>query len=156
MSTITLSLEGLEPITPSNLDALLADKTGKRLVKILKEQLVYPVQLLNEGVTGDTLEIPAPAMRLLVEILAEMAKGHTVTLVALQEEISTQQAAEILGVSRPYFVQLLESGAIAFRKVGARRRVRLQDVMSYKRTLYHKRLQTLDELTAYDQELGLQ
>lgn len=85
-----------------------------------------------------------------------MAKGHTVTLVALQEEISTQQAAEILGVSRPYFVQLLESGAIALRKVGARRRVRLQNVMSYKRTLYHKRLQTLDELTAYDQALGLQ
>ena len=156
MNTITLSSKRLEPITPNNVDALLADKTGKRLVALLKEQPVYPVQLLEEGVTGDTLEIPAPAMRLLVEILAEMAKGHTVTLVTVQEEISTQQAAELLGVSRPYFVQLLEGGAIPFRKVGARRRIRLQDVMSYKRNLYGKRRQLLDELTAYDQELGLQ
>lgn len=156
MTIITISSEHLASVTPNDADALLAGKTRKRLAAILKEKSAYPVQLLNEEESDDPLEIPAPAVRLLVEILDEMAKGHAVALVPVQEEISTQQAADILGVSRPYFVQLLENGEISFRKVGTRRRIRLQDVMSYKRNLYNKRLQTLDELTDYEQELGLQ
>jgi excisionase family DNA binding protein len=157
MRTATSNPERFYPITPSESDALLAGKTSKRLLAaLLKKQPAYPVQLLGEGQSADQIEIPAPAMRLLVDALAEMAQGHAVTLLLVQEEITTQQAADLLNVSRPYVVQLLEEGAIPFRKVGTRRRIRLEDVMRYKQETYNQRLQVLDELTAYDQELGLQ
>jgi excisionase family DNA binding protein len=112
--------------------------------------------LLHDGQPGEVIAVPAPAMQLLVHILSEMAEGNAVELTPVQEEITTQQAADILTISRQYFVQLLEEGVIPFRKVGVRRRVRLRDVIAYKRALYEKKLQTLNELTVYDQELGLQ
>lgn len=141
---------------PSPTDALLAQETSRRLAALLDEEPAYQVQLLHEGKPSEVLIVPAPAMQLLANILAEMAQGNAVSLTSLDEEITTQEAADLLNVSRPFFVQMLDAGEIPFRKVGTRRRVRLQDVMAYKRTLYEKRLQTLNELTAYDQELGLQ
>mgnify|MGYP001154927619 CR=1 FL=1 len=141
---------------PSPTDALLAQETSRRLAALLDEEQAYQVQLLHEGKPSEVLIVPAPAMQLLANILAEMAQGNAVSLTSLHEEITTQEAADLLNVSRPFFVQMLDEGQIPFRKVGTRRRVRLQDVMAYKRTLYEKRLQTLNELTAYDQELGLQ
>lgn len=142
--------------TPNQTDTLLAQQTSARLAVLLDEEPPYQVQLLLEGKPSEVLTVPAPAMQLLANILSEMAQGNAVALTPVQEEITTQEAADLLNVSRPFFVQLLDGGALPFRKVGTRRRVRLQDVLAYKRDLYEKRLQTLNELTAYDQELGLQ
>jgi excisionase family DNA binding protein len=141
---------------PSEAEALLAQETCRRLAALLDEEPAYQVQLLSDGKPGDVITIPAAAMRLLLHTLAQMAQGNAVTLTPVQAELTTQQAADLLNVSRPFFVQLLEACEIPFRKVGARRRVKLQDVMAYKQDLYEKRRRTLDELTAYDQELGLQ
>ena len=148
--------QNVAPVAPSRNDVLVAQETSPRLAALLDEESTYRVQLLHDGKLGEVLSVPAPAMQLLANILAEMAQGNAVTVTPIHEEITTQQAADLLNVSRPFFVQLLDEGAIPFRKVGARRRVRLQDVMAYKRDLYEKRLQTLNELTAYDQELRLQ
>lgn len=144
------------PVAPSLNDVLVAQETSPRLAALLDEESTYRVQVLHDGEPSEVLSVPAPAMQLLANILAEMAQGNAVALTPIHEEITTQQAADLLNVSRPFFVQLLDEGAIPFRKVGTRRRVRLQDVMAYKRDLYEKRLQTLNELTAYDQELRLQ
>lgn len=152
----TRALPKVTLTTPSPTDALMAQETSRRLAALLDEEPAYQVQLLHEGKPSEVLTVPAPAMQLLANILAEMAQGNAVSLTPLHEEITTQEAADLLNVSRPFFVQMLDEGQIPFRKVGTRRRVRLQDVMAYKRTLYEKRLQTLNELTAYDQELGLQ
>lgn len=156
MQTIRTSSTHFELVTPSETDVLLAGKTGKRLAALLKSHGTGPIKLTEKGESGETLEIPASAMRLLVELLTEMAQGHAVTLMPVQEEISTQQAADMLNISRPFLVQILEKGEIPFRKVGTRRRIKLEDVIQYKRTLYTKRLEALNELTDYDQTLGLQ
>ena len=99
--------------------------------------------------------LPAPAVELLREVLAELAKGHVVTVAAARSELTSQQAADLLNVSRPYLVGLLDRRAIPFRRVGNRRRVRLDDVLAYRRRDEIRRQQLLDELTAEAEHLGL-
>ena len=99
--------------------------------------------------------IPDSALALLSSILTEMAKGNAVTLVPVEAELTTQQAADILHVSRPYLIDLLEKGEIPHRLVGTHRRVAFKDLMEYKAMKRKKRLAVLEELSALDQELKL-
>jgi excisionase family DNA binding protein len=92
---------------------------------------------------------------MLGHILNEMAKGKAITLLPVHTALTTQQAAELLGVSRPFIVEQLEKGNIPYRKVGTHRRVLLHDLMEFKRSMDRKRLETLDELAAEAQKLGL-
>jgi excisionase family DNA binding protein len=98
--------------------------------------------------------IPPPACRLLADILAKMGKGNAVTLIPMHAELTTQKAADLLNVSRPYFIDVLEKGAIPFRKVGSQRRVLFRDLMTFKQKTDRARLRALAELSALDQEFG--
>lgn len=92
---------------------------------------------------------------MLLEMLVEMGFGNAVQITSLQPEISTQQAADLLNVTRPYIVKLTEEGAIPSRKIGPRQLLMLDDVVAYKKQMYKQRLDALNELTALSQELGL-
>ena len=83
------------------------------------------------------------------------AAGNAVTLIPVHAELTTQQAAQILNVSRPFLIEQLEKSVIPYRKVGTHRRVMFKDLMEYKQTMDRNRLNALEELSAIDQELGL-
>jgi excisionase family DNA binding protein len=142
-------------VTPTPEDVQLARTSSQELAKCLDpHRQAVRVRVELDAEAHETIEIPLRALRLLTEVLAEMAKGHAVTVFPVHAELSTQQAAELLNVSRPYLIQLLERGEIPHRKVGTHRRVLLQDVLAYKGKTDAARLKTLEELSALDQELG--
>jgi excisionase family DNA binding protein len=101
------------------------------------------------------VSVPAPAFKLLIEVLGELAKGNAVTVAPFHKELTTQQAAELLNVSRPYFVSLLEAGVLPYRKVGTHRRVRLTDVLAYQRADDERRREAQHALTRDAEDLGL-
>ncbi len=139
-----------EPVTPTVEDTRLAKTSSRRLAPFSNRNLL--VRLAD---TDETVELPATAVRLLVDLLSAMAEGNAVTLIPIHAELTTQQAADLLGVSRPFLVKQLQENAIPFRKVGTHRRVLFNDLMTYKREMDRKRLEALDELTAQAQELGM-
>lgn len=103
----------------------------------------------------ETLRIPAPAVKMLVRILEEMVLGNAVTLTPIHAELTTQEAADMLNISRPSLIQLLDDGKIEYRKVGTHRRIRFEAVMSYKRAADAERRAALAKLAAYDQEIRI-
>ena len=143
-------------VAPTDADAQLAQETSRSLARFLTNGKKSAVQLRVESDNQtEDVAIPTAAFRLLGDILTQMAMGNAVTLIPVHAELTTQQAADLLNVSRPFLVEQLEKGVIPYRKVGTHRRILLRDLMDYKQTMDRNRLQALDELAALDQEMGL-
>jgi excisionase family DNA binding protein len=106
------------------------------------------------GPDGEAIELPAAAFEALREIVGGMAQGLTMTLIPRGQELTTQQAADILRVSRPYLVRLLEKGEIPYHKVGTHRRLNIDDVLDYRVKRAAKRRRALSELTELSEEVG--
>lgn len=107
------------------------------------------------GTGGEAIDLPMSVIRVLRQAVRAMAEDHMVTVVPVQKRLTTQQAADLLNVSRPYLIRLLEEDKIPFEKVGSHRRVRADDLLAYKRRRDAERDAALDELTRISQAMGL-
>jgi excisionase family DNA binding protein len=142
----------MEP--PTKADADLARVSGERLLPLAQRKLPLTVGVCDAG-QEETIELPAGAVKLLQAILEEMGAGHAVTIMPRNAELTTQQAANFLNVSRPFLIQLLEQGKLLHRLVGKHRRVRFEDVLRFKEKDDAERRQIRDQLVAEAQELNM-
>ena len=136
---------------PTAADALGADRALRALDDHGTERAVVRALGAPESAA---VELPAGARALLLRILGHMANGDAVTLVPVAAEVTAQQAAELLGVSRPFVIRLVEEGKLACRLVGTHRRIPIADLLTFKEANRAERRAIAAELAAEAQELG--
>lgn len=142
----------LEPSVPSPEDAQLAEQGSRLLAACIGRGPTARLRVID----GDKdITVPVAALHLLVDILAQMARGNAVTVVPINAELTTQQAADFLNVSRPFLIGLLEQGKVPYRKVGTHRRVRFQDLAAYQKVSQSEQRKAADALAREAQDLGL-
>ena len=143
-------------IDPGDVDTEVAGRAARRISDYLNS---HPgedlIEALGEVGADDALVIPRPTVVMLAQVLSLLESGHGVQIIPKDAELTTQQAADVLNVSRPYIIGLLESGQIPFRKVGRHRRITFEALMEYKRQDDLKRRAAADDLADLSQELGL-
>ncbi len=105
--------------------------------------------------TGKELELPDSVYKILQQVIHDLARGKAVAIAPVDAELTTQRAADLLNVSRPYLIKLLEKGEIPYQKTGTHRRVKLQDVLEYRRQRAAARRASLREMAQSAQEMGL-
>lgn len=140
-------------IVPTSEDSKMALES----LKVLSAQDSSTHKLHFRSRTGASQNVPLPplAFKLLVEVLKQTASGNAVTVVPLRREVTTFEAGEILNVSRPFVISLLEKQEIPFRMVGTHRRIPLSALLDYKRKTAAIQEEALDFLAAQAQELKL-
>jgi len=138
-------------LPPSEREAVIARTSKQMLARYAREDQSLTVQVMDAD-QDEPIELPAGAVTLLLDILGAMASGQGVTIIPEDAELTTVQAADILHVSRPFLIKLLDGGQIPYRRVGKHRRIRMEDVMNYKRTIDQEREAVLDQLVADAQE----
>lgn len=135
--------------SPSEIEQARA--SSRTLSKYADAERVRLTLQASNGKT-DELILPGAVLQVLLDALAQMAQGNAVSLLPVHQELSTQDAANLLNVSRPFLVGLLEQGRIPFHKVGTHRRVLLRDVLAYRERIDRERTQALDELAEVSQQ----
>ena len=146
-----------EVLVPTDQDTQLALVSSRALAPLLEDggSSYVHVHLSADGAQATQIDLPLPLVRLLMGALKEMAAGNAVTLLPVPAELTTQQAAELLRVSRPSLIKMLDAGKLPYRKVGAHRRVRYEDALLYLAHERARRARVMDELVAETQRLGL-
>lgn len=139
---------------PSPEDAKQAEESSRTLAKYTNADRVKLSIRASNG-ESDDLILPGDVLQILLDVMSEIGKGNAISLVPHHQELGTQEAANLLNVSRPHLVSLLENGEIPFRKVGSHRRVLLTDVLSYRQSQHDMRSDTLDELAALSQQKNM-
>lgn len=145
-----------EPHLPSRQEIEAAKAAVEQLRDLHPGQGPAALQLrATEDGAEAIVNLPRAAFDLLVDMLSQLANGHAVTVVPVHAELTTQQAADLLNVSRPHLISLLEQGKIPYHRVGNHRRVRFQELMQYRRSRLHESKEALSELAAEAQRLKL-
>ena len=151
MGTVAVS-----PVSPDEDSIAVAAEALTRVQEYLRRHAKGPAVIrVVDDEDGEQLVVPRGAVELLARVLAHMANGHSVSVVPAHAELTTQQAAELLNVSRPFLIGLLEAGEIEHRKVGAHRRVPAGAVLAYKHRDDLRRRAAADELAELAQDMDL-
>jgi excisionase family DNA binding protein len=146
--TPTMPALGLEPIT--------AKESEQPALKKIDGVLTSPRHVPKlVGPHGEEIELPMSLFQILRQIIYHMTHGRAISIVPFNQELSTQEAADLLNVSRPYLIKLLEQGEIPFTKVGTHRRVRFDELMRYKQKRDTKRKSSLAEIAHMSEDYGV-
>lgn len=141
---------------PSGRETDLAKTSSQELsAYIAADDVVQNLVIQDKTGEQHQIQVPVSALKAFVDLLTYLGEGNSVSLTPTHAEMTTQEAADYLHISRPTLIKLLEDGIIPFHHAGNRRKVRFQDVQQYKQDLQEQRLSTLDELSALDQDLDM-
>ena len=141
---------------PTAEEVAIARESGRAISAFLKTRdETQQIEILDDKGTAHHVCIPVSAWRILVDALAEIGEGNAVRIIPIHAELTTQDAADLLNVSRPFLVQLLERREIPHHKIGTHRRVRYQDVIAYKERIDAERSKVLDALAEQAQSLKM-
>ena len=143
------------PFLPSDGDIALAKESSRALSMILETKAEFQTVTIQSDGEKTSVVLPVAAFRLFIDILANLSQGNAVQVVPVHAELTTQEAADLLMVSRPYLIQLLDRRQIKFRKVGTHRRIKYSDLLEFKNREEVSRDKALDELARQAQELGM-
>lgn len=144
----------MELSLPNLKEMKLAESIGKELSTLINSKEQSKVDIVfRKDHKEVSLSFPLKALHLLIRIMEQMALGNTVTLVPLHAQLTTQEAADFLNVSRPFIVRLLKTGEIPFIKVGSHRRILFEDLMAYKKKMFAESEKAMEELARLGQEL---
>ena len=124
------------------------------LVELLSRLRVEPTTSLA-GSNGEHLVLPPAVFAVLRDVIEAMSNGQAVTIAPVHQRLTTQEAADLLGISRPTFVKLLESGEISFEQPGRHRRVRLASVLAYRQRRSTQRRESLDRMVEIADASGM-
>lgn len=140
-----------EPIAATEQERPNIAKVEDFFTRLDNDKLSRPRLVSSVG----EIDLPESVFHLLRQLVHDLAQGNSVTIVPVHKELTTQEAADILNVSRQYLVELLSAGAIPFTLVGTHRRIRFGDLMDYKERHNTSRREGLSRLTKKSQKLGL-
>jgi len=150
-STVSNSLS-----LPAENEVQVARQGRNRLASYLtKRSPIQSIQIIDDENNAHGIEVPTAALNLLVKILDQFASGNAVEVVPIHAELTTQEAADLLNVSRPYLIKLLEEGKLPFHYAGSHRRLFFEDVMAYRDESFRKSQEAMAELAQQAQELGM-
>lgn len=141
------------PVVPDRRDADLARVSSRLLATCIGDGPTARLRVIDGD--QEIIEVPVSALRMLVDILANMAEGNAVSIVPIHAVLTTQEAADFLGVSRPHLVGVLERGELPHHKAGTHRRIYFRDLLAYRTARMGQSQAALDALAEQAQKLGL-
>lgn len=136
----------------SKSDQKVAIDSIKTLKLSKKNKATIKIEIAD---SGEVITIPTRAFKILRAVLENMAEGNSIAIIPSNSELTTQEAANILNISRPHLVKLLEGGKIPFSKVGSHRRIELKDIVAYENKISKQRRIRLNKLAKQAQKLNL-
>ncbi|MCX6989500.1 MAG: helix-turn-helix domain-containing protein [Chlamydiae bacterium] len=147
-----------DPVLPKTRDIALAEDALSHMSKFMSQVGSKDIHFALQGLRGKEViefSLTPPVVELIFRTIVHIAKGDAVTIVPFHAELTTQEAANFLNVSRPYLIGLLEGGKIPFRKVGRHRRVLFEELVKYKELSKEKSRKMHEKLTDESQDLGM-